>query len=40
MEVGLRLNKSPLTLIGYMGCRNYCIICVNKRMCNNQYLKI
>ena len=29
-----------LILIGYMGCRNYCIICVNKRMCNNQYLKI
>ena len=21
-----------LTLIGYMGCRNYCIICVNKRI--------
>ena len=32
MKVGLRLNKSPLTLIGYMGRRNYCIICVNKRI--------
>ena len=21
-----------LTLIGYVGCRNYCIVCVNKRI--------
>ena len=40
MKVGLRLNKSPLIPIGYMGRRNYCIVCVNKNMGDNQYLKI
>ena len=32
--------KKLLTLIGYMGCRNYCIVCVNKRIGKVQVLKI